>query len=251
MLATTKELEPPVQQPAPALLSEEYLAGLPRKEGVPDIVEMPYDETVAPVIITAVACGYLRAAFLLETEYQKSIREKFSQCVDEPNFWQIMGRLAYYLEDENTTTNGSVYPVDLNGAQAFKPQLPHTKSDLVEMLPAIITDTVKYQSILIKNSGLVFNKVATQIFPSRGKGGLFSGKMHHDRSCVSVHQTTWGERGMGFILDPFTRRTGVIATGTTTIFGPTFKHESSPVDQIAVSTYIDDMPHEVGLANNM
>ena len=221
-------------QPSLDLTPEENLRLLPRKEGASDIVEVPYDESLIPILVALVAQKRLRAAFLLETQEQRHIRDTFAKYVDEPGFWKIMGELQYLRAHEDVSYYDSVYPVSLTGKPEL--QLPPFKSQIAGKLPELVTLPVANQASMFRASLTKCDEMETFIFPGLEKGGLFAGELHQDPHYVTIHQTVFGSRGMDYVLDPSTESIEVIQTGTTTIFGTEFSHASSPERQVAVAS---------------
>jgi len=236
---------------------DHVLENLPRKEGAPDIGETEYDPELIPYIVALVTQKKLRAVFLRETHTERALREQFLSCVDTPAFWKAMGTLSYQKAYEDVSGNNTVYNID---PYKDKPaiQLSSIKRIMLEgEIPQLITHAAENHARILSSSFLQCTETEVMVFAGRENGGLLAGEMHTDpQYAVSSHQTVHGRRGMGYILEPLTdeqqdlfRRKphefrawlaggglpiDVIPTGTTTIFGPNFLHESSPEEQVSV-----------------
>jgi len=223
------------------------LKGLPRRSDAPDIVETVYDPDLVPYIVALVANKKLRAAFLHESEEQKSLRLEFAAKTCTPEFWD-------YMHARNHMHSTKPFRVGVSPDQVFK---SHSLDR--SPIPAFLVKEMREQARLLDASFSSFETTDTLIFTSRDQGGTFA--MHQDGNYVTLHKTLAGHHGMTYMTAPisaeleqlsYNRRafraifeedsslTNVIPTGTLSIFGTNFYHASSGVESVSVGSVLGD-----------
>lgn len=224
---------------------EDVLEAIPRKDGVPDIGEMPFDAELIPYIVALVSQKKLRAVFLQESPAERSLREDFCRIASEKDYWGMLIPKSGILADHRFEV--SVAPEQ----RTFRfPTLGR------EEVPSELVDVMKQQAGILASCFSSFGHTDAMLFVGDDKHGGPQ-PMHIDSDIIMVHQTLDGPRGMSYMVDPITPEieriahnqlkfkkflaenpelTDVIPTGTITIFNSKFYHASSPQRQIAVSS---------------